>query len=94
MTVKGLSDRCMNTAPLRLKHEGHEGSIESGVRYPLPADYKGVSLDCACRSDLIVEQKIVVEVKRVNELARVHEAAPLNYMSSAGVPTGLLTSFN
>ena len=40
--------------------------------------YKGVSLDCGDRLDLVVEEEVVVEVKSVQELAKVHEAQLLS----------------
>jgi GxxExxY protein len=46
----------------------------------LPVSYKGVRLNCGCRLDLVVEERIVVEVKAIEKLMPVHEAQLLTYM--------------
>jgi len=38
----------------------------------LPITYKGVSLDCGYRIDILVAQRVVVELKTVNALLPVH----------------------
>ena len=56
--------------------------------------YKGVSLDCGYRLDLVVEEEVVVELKSVQELAKVHEAQLLSYLRLRGGGRGLLINFN
>ena len=56
--------------------------------------YKGVSLDCGDRLDLVVEEEVVVEVKSVQELAKVHEAQLLSYLRLRGGGRGLLINFS
>ena len=60
----------------------------------IPAEYKGVKLDCAYRLDLLVEGKVIVEVKSVETLLPIHEAQLLTYLRLAGKRVGLLMNFN
>ena len=61
---------------------------------PLPLTYEGVTLDCACRMDLVVEHSVVVEVKSAAKLDRVHEAQVLSYLKIADLRVGLVLNFN
>ncbi len=61
---------------------------------PLPIEYKGVKLDCACRLDLLVERSVVVEVKSVDAVLPVHEAQLLTYLKLGGWEVGLIVNFN
>ncbi|HEY8751098.1 MAG TPA: GxxExxY protein [Tepidisphaeraceae bacterium] len=60
----------------------------------LPIEYKGVSLDCGYRIDLVVEDKIILELKAVESLTKVHEAQLLTYLRLGGKRVGLLINFN
>ena len=55
--------------------------------------YKGVSLDCGYRLDLVVEEEVVVEVKSVQELAKVHEAQLLSYFAPKRRGKGIADKF-
>jgi GxxExxY protein len=61
---------------------------------PLPVVYKGISLDCGYRMDIVVEDKIVIEVKAVERLIPVHEAQLLSYLKLGQRPVGLLMNFH
>jgi GxxExxY protein len=61
---------------------------------PLPILYRGRSVDCAYRIDLLVDRRILIEIKAVEELMPVHAAQVLTYLKLAGVPIGLLVNFN
>jgi GxxExxY protein len=61
---------------------------------PLPLVYEGVTLDCAYRMDLVVENSVIVEVKSVVKLDRVHEAQMLSYLKIADLRVGLVLNFN
>jgi GxxExxY protein len=61
---------------------------------PLPVIYKGVSLDCGYRMDLLVEDLVVVEFKTVEALLPVHQAQLLSYLKLSGKPVGLLINFH
>jgi len=61
---------------------------------PMPVSYKGVSLDCGYRIDLLVEGQIVIELKVVEELAPIHEAQIFTYLKLSGCRIGFLINFN
>ena len=61
---------------------------------PLPVTYKGVTLDCGYRVDLLVENQLIVELKSVECLLPIHEAQLLSYMKLANSSVGLLANFN
>ena len=59
----------------------------------LPLIYQGVSIDCAYRADLIVEEVVIVEVKALETLAPIHSRQLLTYLRAADCPVGLLLNF-
>jgi len=59
----------------------------------VPLVYKGVSLDCDYRLDLLIKG-VVVEVKALDTLAPIHQAQLLTYLRLAGLPVGLVINFN
>ena len=61
---------------------------------PLPVEYKGLSLDCGYRLDLLVAETVVVEIKAVEKLLPIHEAQLLTYLKLGGWKVGLLINFN
>jgi GxxExxY protein len=61
---------------------------------PLPVVYKGISLDCGYRLDLVVEGKVVLELKSVHKLEPIHNAQLLTYLKLSGHKLGLLLNFN
>jgi GxxExxY protein len=61
---------------------------------PLPVVYKGVSLDCGYRLDLVVENSVIVEIKAVDQLAPIHDAQLLSYFRISGKRVGLLINFH
>ena len=60
----------------------------------LPLEYKGISLDCGYRVDVLVEELVPVELKTVQALMPVHEAQLLTYLRLGGWKVGLLINFN
>ena len=60
----------------------------------LPVLYKGLSLQCGYRVDLLVNEEVVVELKAVEALLPVHSAQLLTYMKLLSKPVGLLLNFN
>ena len=60
----------------------------------LPVAYKGRSLDCDLRIDILIPGLVIVEVKAVQAIVPVHEAQLLTYMKLARVSRGLLINFN
>ncbi len=68
--------------------------LEFVQQVDMPLSYKGVSLDCGYRIDLIVSNLVVVELKAVQEILPVHEAQLLTYLRLTGLRAGLLINFN
>lgn len=60
----------------------------------LPIEYKGVSLDCGYRIDILVDNTIILELKSVESLHPIHEAQILSYMKLAKLKQGFLINFN
>jgi len=77
-----------------LAHELKRNGIGFQLQHPQPVEYKGITLDCGYRIDILVEDTLVLELKSVDEVKGIHEAQLLTYMKLAGVKTGLLINFN
>jgi GxxExxY protein len=69
-----------------------------GIRFDrqllVPVTYKGVSLDCGYRLDLLVEGIVIVELKSVDRIHPMFEAQLLTYMRLLEKPVGLIINFN
>jgi GxxExxY protein len=61
---------------------------------PLPVTYKGQPVDCAFKSDIVVEQTVLMEIKSVETLLPVHEAQLLTYLKVSGLRVGLRLNLN
>ena len=77
-----------------LAHELMERGVLVERQKALPVVYRGTTLDCGYRIDLLVENSIVVELKTVEKLAPIHEAQLLSYLRLSGCNLGLLINFN
>jgi GxxExxY protein len=77
-----------------LFHELVARGLKVERQKPLPLVYEGVKLDCAYRTDLVVEDSVIVEVKSVAKLDRVHEAQMLSYLKISKKCVGLVLNFN
>jgi len=75
-------------------HELASIPIEFEVQKPLPVQYKGMTLDCGYRVDMLIKRSLILELKAVEELTSVHEARLLTYMKLSGIRIGLLIDFN
>ncbi len=60
----------------------------------VPVSYKGESLNCHVKLDLLVERSVVVEVKAVDKLVSLHTAQLLTYLRLQKLWLGLLINFN
>lgn len=63
-------------------------------QYPIPLEYKGITLDKVYQLDLLVENFCVVEIKAVDALHPIFEAQTLTYMRLGDWKVGLLFNFN
>ena len=66
--------------------------VERQVGFPV--EYRGHTLDCAYRMDLLVENEVVVEVKSVQTIEPVHPSQLLSYLRLSKRSVGLLINFN
>ena len=86
----GVEEAAYETAlSARLTAEG----VAHQCQMPLPLTYKGVSLDCGFRLDVLVEHRLPLELKAVEVLLPIHDAQLLTYMRLGGHPLGLLVNF-
>jgi GxxExxY protein len=60
----------------------------------LPVRYKAITLDCAYRMDIVVEDQLILELKTVDKILPIHEAQLLTYLRLSAFKTGLLLNFN
>ena len=60
----------------------------------MPVSYKGYSLECDVKLDLLIERNVVVEVKAVDKLISIHTAQLLTYLRLQNLWLGLLINFN
>jgi len=67
-------------------------AVERQVR--VPVNYKGESLNCHVKLDLLVERTLIVEVKTVDKVIPVHRAQLLTYLRLQNLWLGLLNNFN
>ena len=67
-------------------------AVERQVR--VPVNYKGESLHCHVKLDLLVERTLIVEVKTVEKVIPVHRAQLLTYLRLQRLWLGLLINFN
>ena len=77
-----------------LAHEFHLKGIAFKLEHPLPVEYKGISLDCGYRIDILAEDKLIIELKAVEKIKGIHKAQLLTYLKLSGISTGLLINFN
>lgn len=60
----------------------------------VPVSYKGQSVECGYRLDLVVEGIVLAEIKAVEALLPIHQAQLLTYLRLTGLRLGLLLNFN
>ena len=77
-----------------LAHELRQQGLKVEREKELPVFYKGVTLDCGYRIDLLVEHTVIVELKAAQELTAIHEAQILSYLKLSGCRVRLLINFN
>ena len=77
-----------------LAHELSERRLRVARQVPVPVVYRGVTIECGYRADLIVEETVVVELKAVERFQPVHAAQALTYLRLTGEKLCLLLNFN
>jgi GxxExxY protein len=77
-----------------LCHELHLRGLRFQRQVTVPVIYKGVSLDCGYRLDLIVEDIVILELKCVERVLAIHEAQLLTYLKLLDKTVGFIINFN
>ena len=77
-----------------LAHELTSRKVRHSRQVPIPVTYKGQTLDCGFRADMIVEDRVLIEVKAVAALAEIHKAQALTYLKLTGLRLCLILNFN
>jgi GxxExxY protein len=75
-------------------HELSLGGFFFERQKPLAVQYKGISLDCGYRLDVVVENIIILELKSCEKIEPIHKAQLLTYLKLSGLKLGLLLNFN
>jgi len=73
-----------------LCHELNALGVPFERQKALPVSYKGISLDCGYRMDVVVDASLVLEFKSVETLLPIHEAQLLTTLRLSGLRLGLL----
>jgi GxxExxY protein len=72
--------------------------LERGMAFErqkaLPVVYRGRTLDCGYRLDLLIAEAVIVEIKSIERFDSVHVAQMLSYLRLSGCKVGLLINFN
>lgn len=61
---------------------------------PLTFEYKGMTIDCAYRMDLVVADALLLELKSVDQVHPIHQAQIISYLKLSKLKQGLLINFN
>ena len=85
--LEGVYEECL-CHELKLRNMNFERQLI------VPVTYKGVTLDCGYRLDLLVEGTVILELKSVDRIHPIFEAQLLTYMRLLQKPVGLLINFN
>jgi GxxExxY protein len=56
--------------------------------------YKGITLDCGYKLDIVVAGRVILELKSVNKTESIYEAQLLTYLKLADLKLGILINFN
>ena len=76
-----------------LCHEFDIRGIHFRRQCELNVEYKGLTIECAYRPDLIVEDEVIVELKAADQNSKVFEAQLLTYLKLGKKKVGLLINF-
>lgn len=77
-----------------LCHELSQREILFERQKELPIHYKGVTLNCGYRLDILIPERLIIELKSCENLQPIHEAQMLTYLKLTGIKVGLLMNFN
>ncbi len=89
-SAQGSSSRHMKC----LCHELHLRGITFQRQAPLPVNYKGMSLDCGYRLDIVVADTLILELKGLEHVLPVHEAQLLTYLKMTDKRVAIIFNFH
>lgn len=87
----GLLESCYETC---LCHEFNLQKLSFERQKSLPVTYKGNTLDCGYRLDIVVENQIILELKSCKTIEPIHKAQLLTYLKLSNHHLGLILNFN
>ena len=87
----GLLESAYEECPCR---ELSPRNIDFKRQKPIPVIYKGISLDCGYRMDIVVEDRLVLELKSCEKIENIHRAQLLTYLKLSSLKLGLILNFN
>jgi GxxExxY protein len=76
-----------------LVHELVAAQLRIERQKALPLVFRGVTIECAYRADLVVEESVLIEVKGLETLAPIHSQQLYTYLRLGNYPVGLLLNF-
>jgi GxxExxY protein len=76
-----------------LRYDLQSAGLHIELQKPLQLIYRGLTIDCAYRADLVVAESVLVEVKALETLAGIHTQQLYTYLRVGGYPVGLLLNF-
>jgi GxxExxY protein len=77
-----------------LLHELQRRGLDTKSQVPLPVHYRGVTVECGYRLDVVVNDAVVLELKAVERVLALHEAQILTCLKLSGYRVGLILNFN
>jgi GxxExxY protein len=77
-----------------LVHELQKAGMMVSSEVAVPVEYDGLSLGCAYRADIIVDDCVLLELKAVDRVLPIHEAQLLTYLKFSRLRVGFLINFN
>jgi GxxExxY protein len=85
--LEGVYEEC-------LCHELNIRNLAFERQMLVPVIYKGVTLDCGYRLDLVVADSVILELKSIERVLLIHEAQLLTYMRLLAKSVGFIINFN
>jgi GxxExxY protein len=85
--LEGVYEEC-------LCHELNIRKLAFERQMLVPVIYKGVTLDCGYRLDLVVADSVILELKSIERILPIHEAQLLTYMRLLSKSVGFIINFN
>jgi len=85
--LEGVYEEC-------LCHELNIRDLAFERQILIPVIYKGVTLDCGYRLDLVVADSVILELKSIERVLPIHEAQLLTYMRLLSKSVGFIINFN